>query len=65
MSITGVLSDEQDTGLFGGALRLHVPAVDKECTRWPPETSPHPGILLVSVDMSKKAHLENKKSLSN
>lgn len=61
----GVLSNEQGTYLLGGALRLHVPAVGKEHTRWPPEASSHQGICLVSVDVSKVAHSENRKSLSN
>lgn len=39
-----------------GSKKLHVPAVDKECVRWPPGASAQPWILPVSLGMSKKAH---------
>lgn len=62
MPITGVLSNEQGTDLWGRgeALRLHVAAVGEECTRWLPEASPHPGILGVLVDESRRHFLKNK-----
>lgn len=53
------------TDLLGEVLRLCVPAVGQECTRWPPEASPCPGILLVSVDVLKATRSENRKSLSS